>query len=221
MGVSIPVQFQIEDLVPWAYHHKDSSNLLQQIASREVVRFLASVDLNEIMSTKRQESSLALRARIQQAADSQKLGARILFVGLQDLHPPVKVAAEYQKVVAARHKKQAEILAARAEGIRTNALAAAQAFTLTNAAEAARIGIELSATARAAAFTNQIPAFNAAPSVYLQRAYLQSFAQATARATKYVLLATNTSDVIQFDLQRRIGDEYAQQVAGAIAAPKK
>lgn len=221
MGVSIPVQFQIDDLVPWAYNHKDSSNLLQQIASREVVRFLASVDLNEIMSTKRQESSLALRQRIQQAADSQKLGARILFVGLQDLHPPVKVAAEYEKVVAAMHKKQAEILAARAEGIRTNALATAQAFTLTNAAEAARIGIELSATARAAAFTNQIPAFNAAPAVYLQRAYLLSFAQATAKATKYVLLATNTSDVIQFDLQRRIGDEYAQQVAGAIAAPKK
>ena len=94
-------------------------------------------------------------------------------------------------------------------------------FTLTNAAQAARLGIELTATARAAAFTNQIPAYNAAPSVYLQRAYLQGFAQATAKAAKYILLATNTSEVIQFDLQRRIGEEYAEKIAGAIAAPKK
>lgn len=221
LTVSIPVQFQIQDLVQWAYNHEDGANLLQQLATREVVRFLASMDLNEIMSTNRLESSLLLRDRIQRSADNQKLGARVLFVGLQDLHPPVKVAPDYEKVVAAMHKKQAEILAATGDGIRTNVLADAQAFTLTNSAEAARIGIELTATARAAAFTNQLPAFNAAPSVYLQRAYLQAFAQATAKATKYVLLATNTSDVIQFDLQRRIGDEYVNQVAGAIAAPKK
>ena len=169
----------------------------------------------------RQRAALDLQARIQKAADAQQLGARVLFVGLQDLHPPVKVAPEYQKVVSAMHKKQASILAAKAEGIRTNALADAQVFTLTNAAQAARLGIELTATARAAAFTNQIPAYNAAPSVYLQRAYLQGFAQATAKAAKYILLATNTSEVIQFDLQRRIGEEYAEKIAGAIAAPKK
>lgn len=221
IGVSVPVQFQINDLVKWAYRHENSSNLLQQIASREVVRFLVSADLNEIMSSARQEAAQALQARIQKTADEQELGARILFVGLQDLHPPVKVAPEYQKVVSAMHKKVASILAARAEGIRTNALADAQVFTLTNAAQATRLGIELTATARAAAFTNQIPAFQAAPSVYVQRAYLQAFAQATAKANKYVLLATNTSEVVQWDLQRRIGDEYMHQVAGAIAAPKK
>lgn len=221
IGVSIPVQFQITNVVDWVYNHQDSSNLLQQVASREVVRFLASADLNEILSTNRLESSFALRQRIQEVADTQKIGARILFVGLQDLHPPVKVAPEYQKVVSARHQKAAAILAAKADGIRTNALANAQAFTLTNAAEAARISLELTATARAAAFTNQIPAYQAAPAVYLQRAYLQAFAQATAKASKYLLLATNTSEVIQWDLQRRIGDEYMQQVAGAIAAPKK
>jgi len=58
--------------------------------------------------------------------------------------------------------------------------------------------------ARAAAFTNQIPAYNAAPSVYPTRAYLQAFARATANARKYVLLVTNTQDVVQFDLQDKI-----------------
>ena len=57
------------------------------------------------------------------------------------------------------------------------------------------------ALAQAALFTNQIPAFAAAPAVYAQRAYLQTFARATANARHYFLLTTNTQDVLMFDLQ--------------------
>lgn len=221
LTVSIPVQYQINNLTDWAYNHENSSNLLQQIASREVVRYLVSVDLGEIMSHQRQESALKLRDRIQAAADQQKLGARVLFVGLQDIHPPVKVAPEYQKVVAASHQKHAQILAAEADAIRTNAVAAAAAFTISNRAEAARLNLEVTALARAAAFTNQLPAYLASPSVYLERTYLQKFAQATARVQKYVILATNTSaDVVQWDLQRRLDDEYFEKISGQIGAPK-
>jgi len=219
--VSIPVQFQITNLTQWVYQHEDSSNLLRQIATREVVRYLVSVDVNEIMSHSRLESALVLRDHIQEAADARMLGTRILFVGLQDLHPPVKLAPEYQKVVAALHQKQAKILAAEADSVRATTLAGAQAFTATNAAEAARINLQVVALARAAAFTNQLPAFNAAPAVYRQRTYLQTFASATAKATKYLILATNTSDVITFDLQRRLDEDYFNQIGGAIPPPKK
>ncbi len=203
----IPVQFQIRDLTAWAYNHEDSSNLLQQVATREVVRYLASVDLNEIMSRTRLEAAQALRDRIQAAADGYKLGANILFVGLQDVHPPSKVAPDYEKVVGAIHQRQAKVLAAQADAIRTNALATAQAFAITNNAEVERIRLQVAAVSRAAAFTNQIPAFNAAPSVYMQRAYFRTFAHATAKARKYVLLTTNTDDVIVFDLQDKIGED--------------
>jgi hypothetical protein len=50
---------------------------------------------------------------------------------------------------------------------------------------------------------------------------LQAFAAATAKPTKYLILATNTTDMIQFDLQRRIDDDIFNKVAGAIAAPQK
>ena len=56
-------------------------------------------------------------------------------------------------------------------------------------------------------FTNQIPAFEAAPAVYVQRAYLQTFTRATANARKYVLLTTNTHDVLIFDLQDKIRED--------------
>jgi membrane protease subunit HflK len=127
-------------------------------------------------------------------------------VGLQDIHPPTasEVAATYEKVVGAEQTKFSKILAAEADAIRTNALAEARAFTTTNEADARRIQLVTSKQAEAAAFTNQIPAFNAAPAVYRQRLYLQNFAANTQNARKYVLLATNTSDVLIFDLEDKV-----------------
>ena len=204
LTVSIPVQFQISDLLAWAYNNEDASNLLQDLATREVVRYFVSVDLNDVMSRGRLEAADTLRDHIQAAADERKLGAKIIFVGLQDIHPPVKVAPDYEKVVGAIQSKQAKILAAQADAIRTNALAGADAFKKINDAEASRQQQQIAAWARAAQFTNQIPASAAAPSVYAARAYLSAFSRATANARKYVLLTTNTQDVFQFDLQDKI-----------------
>jgi regulator of protease activity HflC (stomatin/prohibitin superfamily) len=201
---SIPIQFQITNLIAWAYTNEDSASLLRDLASREVVRYLVGADMHEIMSHGRERASQILAERIQEAVDRRNLGARILLAGLQDLHPPGKVAPDYEKVVGAVQTKQAKILAARADEIRTNALAVAQAATLTNRATADRVSREISAVSRAALFTNQIPAFEAAPSFYAQRAYLQAFARATAKARKYLILTTNTSEVLTFDLQEKI-----------------
>jgi len=204
LTVSVPVQFQITNLVDWAYNNEDAPALLEDLGTREVVRYLVGVDMSDIMSQGRQVAAQTLADRIQAAADRRGLGARIISVDLGDLHPPVKVAPEYEKVVAAIQTKQAKILAARADDIRTNALAGAQAVSILNRANADRTAREIGALAQAALFTNQIPAFAAAPSVYTERAYLQTFARATANARKYVLLTTNTHDVLTFDLQESI-----------------
>lgn len=205
--VSIPVQFQIKNVMAWAYNNADPTNLLEDLATRAVVHYLAGVDLNQVMSQGRQEAAQILRQQIQTAADDRRLGVKILFVGLQDIHPPVKVAGDYEKVVGAEQTKLAAILAAQADAIRTNALADAQAFTTTNIATATRQRLEVQSLARAALFTNQIPEFAAAPSVYRQRSYFQMFGQATQNARKYILLVTNTKDVVIFDLQDKIRDD--------------
>lgn len=205
--VSIPVQYQITNVLDWAYQNSEPTNLLADLATREVVRYLASVDMNDIMSHTRLEAADILRDRVQTAADQRSLGVKIIFVGLQDIHPPTKVAADYEKVVAAEQTRQAAILNAQAQAIRTNSLAGAQAFATTNVAASTRQRLEVQAFARAALFTNQIPAFEAAPSVYRQRAYFHTFASATANARKYVLLVTNTQDVVIFNLEDKISDD--------------
>lgn len=201
---SIPVLYQITNVQHWAYNNEDAPSLLQDLGTREIVRFLAGADLTELMSAGRLEASRELAQRIQAASDARGLGARIIEVGLQDLHPPVKVAPDYEKVVAATQLAEAKILAARADEIKTNALSGAQATTIVDAAESDAVARTVGAAAKAGLFTNQIPAFEAAPSVYVRRAYLNAFARSSANARKYLMLTTNTHDVIVFDLQESI-----------------
>jgi len=215
--VSIPVQFQVTNLISWVYNHDDASALLQDLATREVVRFLMGADMNELMSHGRKEAAQLLQERIQQVAQEQQLGVRIVSLGLQDLHPPVKVAPEFEKVVAATQTRMAKILSARADAIRTNALAEATAVTTLNQAHGERLAREVGALADAALFTNQLPAFAAAPAVYTQRKYLEALVRGSAQARKYVLLTTNTQDVLTFDLQEKIRED----LLNLNVAPKK
>lgn len=204
LSVSIPVQFQVTNLTAWAYNNESPNELLERLATREVVRYLVSADLLEIMSTGRAPAAIELRERIQSVANERELGAKIVFVGLQDIHPPVAVAAEYQKVVSTRQGREAAILQAKAYQFETNALARAQAFKRVRSAEADKQRREVNALANAASFTNQLPAYAASPSVYAQRKYLETLARGSANARKYVLATTNTQFVIQYDLQDKI-----------------
>ncbi|MDB6029526.1 MAG: Band 7 protein [Verrucomicrobiales bacterium] len=204
LSVGIPVQFQVTNLVKWAYNNEEPNELLQKIATREVVHYLVSVDLIDIMSRGRAAAAVTLRERIQSAANARDLGAKIVFVGLEDIHPPVVVAGAYEKVIGAMQTREARILGAKAYQAQTNALAAAEAFRRLREAEADQQRAQVGALARAASFTNQLPAFNASPSVYSQRAYLQTLARASAGARKYIVATTNTTDVITLNLEDKI-----------------
>jgi membrane protease subunit HflK len=202
--VSIPIQFEITNVMQWAYQNSDATNLLADLATRNVVHYLVGEDVDDLLSGGRFEAVRRLQDRIQSDANKYQLGVKIVFVGLQDIHPPTPIAADYEKVIAAKQTELAAILAARADAIETNALSLAQAFTTTNMAAASRLQLEMSWHSRAALFTNQIPAFEAAPSVYKQRAYYTMFADATKNSRKYILLVTNTQDVLIFDLEDKI-----------------
>jgi modulator of FtsH protease HflK len=182
---------------------------LQQLATRAVVHYLAGEDMNAVLSHDRLQAAQTLHDDIQTAANQYHLGAKIVFVGLEDIHPPTasQVAATYEKVVGAYQTHIASNLLAKAEAIMTNAIADAIAFTTNSTAEARSVQLKTAAFANAALFTNQIPAYEAAPSIYKQRVYFETFPLATANARKYILLVTNTQNVLIYELEDKIRDD--------------
>src|SRR5205814_3059725 len=174
LTVSIPFQYQITNLQQWVYRHANSDQLLQELANREVVRYLVNVDMEEIMSSGRLAAAEEIRRRVQARANQENLGVNIVFVGLQDIHPPIgnkrtPVAAAFEQVVSALHERQTNILYSLAYEAEKIPTAQAEATNILAQARNAAVTRVALAEAEAARFTNQMAAYEASPSVYAQR----------------------------------------------------
>ena len=214
LTVSIPVQYRIKNLTNWVYKTDNAGAILQKLAMREVTHYLIGVDINELMGPGRTKAQEELKKAIQQQADASELGAEIVFVGLQDIHPPVGkneqskatggVAESYEKVNVARLHSETNRLGAlqykagkvpMARGLEAELLAKARSESTNKVALA---------KAEAGRFGHQMAAFNAAPSVYTTRSKLETFVKATRGARKYVLSNPDNSDIINLELQDKL-----------------
>ncbi len=204
LTASIPVQYRITDLKSWAYKHANPSELLERLATREVVRYLANVDIDDLLGSGRLAASEGLRKTIQERANQSQLGVEILLVGLQDIHPPVKVADAYEQVIGAIMEGQTNVLAAQAYALERIPFAHSEATNMVTGAEAERVRKAVTAAAEARLYTNQIIAHRAAPSVYIQRAQMETLARSISGSRKYVLGVTNTQDVFTLNLEDKI-----------------
>jgi len=214
LTVSIPVQYRINDLTNWVYKTDNAGAMLQKLSMREVTRYLIGVDINVLMGPGRTKAQEELKKAIQQQANASELGAEIVFVGLQDIHPPVGqneqskatggVAESYEKVNVAQLHSQTNRLGAlqykagkvpQARGLAAEFLADAHSQSTNKVALAG---------AEAGRFGHQISAFNAAPSVYATRSKLETFVETTRGARKYILSNPDNRDIINLELQDKL-----------------
>jgi membrane protease subunit HflK len=120
---AVPVQYRVKDLYSFLYNQKEPEKRLEAICYRELTKFATSAtievdseaDLEQsLLGAGRSQAKDILMREIQNAADEAGLGVEVVFLGLQGIHPPPEVAADYQAVVGAVQEKQALILEAQA-----------------------------------------------------------------------------------------------------------
>ena len=214
LTVSIPVQYRISNLTNWVYKTDNAGSLLQKLSMREVTRYLIGVDINELMGPGRTKAQEDLKKAIQQQADISELGAEIVFVGLQDIHPPVGkneqskatggVAESYEKVNVARLHSETNRLGALQYKAGKVPMARGLAAELVANARFESMHKVTLAQAEAERFSHQMAAFNAAPSVYTTRSKLETFVEATRGARKYILSNSDNNDIINLELQDKL-----------------
>lgn len=123
---NVPIQYRISDLKKYLYNHRDAREMLEAICYRELTRFAVSTNIDtdsqegdagqkSLLGAGRLEAADELLRRVQKASDDADLGIKIVFLGLQGVHPPAEVAKEYEQVVASVQQKQATVLSAQAE----------------------------------------------------------------------------------------------------------
>jgi modulator of FtsH protease HflK len=173
------------------------------------VRYLVGVDLFDILSKGKEKAAQDLQVAIQKAADDQKMGVKILLVGLEDIHPPQKVATAFENVVGARQESEAIIRQAEGYALSTVELARGEADRLVREAEGNRFQRIAMSDAQATRFQHQLKAYEASPEVYMIRAKLQALVQHSTNVRFIVKTSTNTHDTFQLDLQEKITPDMA------------
>lgn len=115
LRVSLTLEFEILDAYHWIATYAQPKKVLEAIANREAVRYFASTDVSAALGRERGPIERALWERIQKKADAANLGVKIVHLGLQGVHPPVDVAADFQAVIGAEQRKAATIAEADAD----------------------------------------------------------------------------------------------------------
>lgn len=113
----VRLEYRIDDVYKFGFNFTDAHSLLECMASQEMVRYCATATLDDrigggndqmdgdrpeaIMTSGRQAAADGLKQRIQAAVDEVSLGVRITYVGMEAVHPPSKVAPEFEKGIEA------------------------------------------------------------------------------------------------------------------------
>ena len=132
---NVPVFFDLADPLAAERTSAAPGRLLSNLAQRELLLATAPRDSFGLMTTARAEVSAQIAARLQTASDGLGLGARIRYVGLKDIHPPVAVAPAFQEVISAREQRRMMIDLAAANRITGLADAQTEAFRARRQAE--------------------------------------------------------------------------------------
>lgn len=207
VAFNIPVEYQITNVFAFAYQHADAPRLVEQIAYRSLTREAASRDLFELMGAGQTKVADSLRQRIQTETDRLGLGVRIVFVGLQNVHPPTQVAEAFESVIGAIEQREAAILTARAAAGKTVTLAGADAAKATLEAEAYRAQRQEISVAEAKRFLIQLDTAVKSPRVFRSSLYLDTLAGALADARKFIVPASASNEVYQLNFEDRLRTE--------------
>lgn len=215
--VNIPVEYMVTNLYQYLYVHADPAGVLSRIASRAVTFDAAGKDLFDFFGQGQLATATALTKAIQTEADHLQLGIRVMFVGLQSVHPPVPVASAFQQVVGAVEEREADILVAHGYSRRLVPLAQAGAGKRLFSAQAESHRRVVAAAAEADLFRARVKSDAVAPLMFRSRILLDSLADGLGRARKILVAVEPGREVVSLNLESRLSRDLFDFALGTNA----
>jgi len=106
------IHYRVRDVFGYVMRHVDADELLRGVADARVSTLFASLAFEEIVGGQRGELEGRIRIEVQAVLDELDSGIELVGVYFKDVHPPIFIADAFERVIAARQKKQELINAA-------------------------------------------------------------------------------------------------------------
>lgn len=194
LTINVPIHWRVRDAVAYLRRAGDAPAALQALGYRELLGLTTTHTAFGLMTTDRTEITAKLHSGLQAAADRLGLGVEIVFVGLQDVHPPVAVAPSYQDVVSAEEQRIALVDLARTYAVQSRAGAEVTANQIRSQSESAAAERRARATGEAARFLAPLPSWRDHRDVYSTRTRLEALESALASIRQLLLVPAYAHD---------------------------
>ena len=122
VAIEVPVIYEVVDLEKYqalAQNDQMRDSLLQGLGRREIMKYLATRSVDDVLGNGRGETSRDLINRVEDRFKGLDAGVKVLFVGIVGVHPPIDTAADFEKVVSSEQQRKGAIEAALTEQTRT------------------------------------------------------------------------------------------------------
>lgn len=108
VNAEVPMLYVVDDYAKFERAGDDAQReeILRATGRREVAKFLATQSVDAILGRGRPEISKALRERVEAAVAKLDMGVRVLFTGIEGVHPPRETAAMFEAVIQALPRRE-------------------------------------------------------------------------------------------------------------------
>lgn len=174
IAVDAAVHFRISDVHAWLYGTQNPSDAMRAIAYRAVMQETVGRTLAEALSENVAALTAQMRARVQADADALGLGVEVVGFTVGGMHPPVRIARDYQAVVSAELGRTTAAVEAQAYRNQIVPAAEADVFARSNAARAEAAEALGKAAGEAWSFRTLESEYRAAPQEFRFRRRLET-----------------------------------------------
>lgn len=111
VSAEVPLLFTVTDLAKYERlaAPDQREEIIRAIARREVFTYLATQSVDRVMGRGRPDISRQLRERVEKALTAMDAGVKVLFVGIEGVHPPKDTAEVFEGVVQSHQRRKGAI----------------------------------------------------------------------------------------------------------------
>ncbi len=176
VDTSVVVNYTVSSVLDFVYQTTAPEKLLEKICYSVLLREMAGSRFFRMVTTERDTLEQRLTEGIQKAIDRLHLGLRVRSVDLRDVHPPTRVAQDFEEVVGAAVDYETFINEAR--GYRNGLIpqARAEGLAMKGKAQARSRELVLKSRGDIRRFTSHLKEYQKAPGFHRYR-YLMEAAE--------------------------------------------
>ncbi len=203
-ALDVPIEYRIrrDGVFKFACDNADTPEIIEGLAQAEVVKYLAGITFEDLLTTRRQETGAILRERIQAQVDHHDLGVDIVHVDLLGIHPPgQQVAPKFEEVYAAREKARTMVYRANSYQAQRVPQAQAEAWQIVTSANSYKDQAIRGAEAESRRFEAQLTAYLAMPEMFKLRSYLDFLQYECAHIRKFIVPSSLEREVLDMNFE--------------------